>query len=51
MQLPVNPVNCVIAGGGAAGMMLGYLLARGRQRQGSRKHADFFRIFAVIRFP
>src|SRR3954453_8015669 len=39
-------MNCVIAGGGPAGMMLGYLLARkGVQVTVLEKHADFFRDF------
>jgi 2-polyprenyl-6-methoxyphenol hydroxylase-like FAD-dependent oxidoreductase len=39
-------VNCCIAGGGPAGMMLGYLLARaGVQVLVLEKHADFLRDF------
>jgi 2-polyprenyl-6-methoxyphenol hydroxylase-like FAD-dependent oxidoreductase len=39
-------VNCVIAGGGPAGMMLGYLLARaGVSVRVLEKHVDFFRDF------
>ena len=39
-------MNCVIAGGGPAGMMLGLLLARaGVQVTVLEKHADFFRDF------
>jgi 2-polyprenyl-6-methoxyphenol hydroxylase-like FAD-dependent oxidoreductase len=39
-------MNCVIAGGGPAGMMLGYLLARaGVDVTVLEKHADFFRDF------
>jgi len=39
-------VNCVIAGGGPAGMMLGFLLARaGVGVTVLEKHADFFRDF------
>src|SRR3954464_1015569 len=39
-------MNCVIAGGGPAGMMLGYLLARaGIDVTVLEKHADFFRDF------
>ncbi|MBN9605748.1 MAG: FAD-dependent oxidoreductase [Actinomycetales bacterium] len=46
MSAPVLERDCVIAGGGPAGMVLGHLLAR----QGLRvtvleKHADFFRDF------
>lgn len=38
--------DCVIAGGGPAGMVLGYLLARkGLQVTVLEKHADFFRDF------
>src|ERR1700744_1333203 len=38
--------QCCIAGGGPAGMMLGYLLARaGAQGVVLEKHADFFRDF------
>ncbi|MBO0594057.1 FAD-dependent oxidoreductase [Nesterenkonia sp. E16_7] len=38
--------DCVIAGGGPAGMMLGYLLARaGLEVTVVEKHADFFRDF------
>jgi 2-polyprenyl-6-methoxyphenol hydroxylase-like FAD-dependent oxidoreductase len=44
--LPRESVNCVIAGGGPAGMMLGYLLARaGVSVTVLEKHADFFRDF------
>ncbi|HMH25243.1 MAG TPA: FAD-dependent monooxygenase, partial [Gemmatimonadaceae bacterium] len=46
MHLPRESVNCVIAGGGPAGMMLGYLLARaGVSVRVLEKHADFFRDF------
>src|SRR5258708_40094999 len=39
-------VTCCIAGGGPAGMMLGYLLARaGVDVIGLEKHADFLRDF------
>jgi 2-polyprenyl-6-methoxyphenol hydroxylase-like FAD-dependent oxidoreductase len=39
-------VDCVIAGGGPAGLMLGYLLARSRVRVAVlEKHADFLRDF------
>jgi 2-polyprenyl-6-methoxyphenol hydroxylase-like FAD-dependent oxidoreductase len=39
-------MNCVIAGGGPAGMMLGFLLARaGISVTVFEKHADFFRDF------
>ncbi|MDX2318629.1 MAG: FAD-dependent monooxygenase, partial [Hyphomicrobiaceae bacterium] len=38
--------NCAIAGGGPAGVMLGYLLARaGADVVVLEKHADFFRDF------
>src|SRR6202000_1530386 len=38
--------SCVIAGGGPAGMMLGYLLARaGGDVTGLEKHKDFLRDF------
>lgn len=44
--MPRESVNCVIAGGGPAGMMLGYLLARaGVSVRVLEKHADFFRDF------
>jgi 2-polyprenyl-6-methoxyphenol hydroxylase-like FAD-dependent oxidoreductase len=44
--VPPQSVNCVIAGGGPAGMMLGYLLARaGVTVSVLEKHADFFRDF------
>jgi len=44
--LPRESVNCVVAGGGPAGMMLGYLLARaGVSVRVFEKHADFFRDF------
>src|ERR1700761_4713539 len=40
------PTRCCIAGGGPAGMMLGYLLARaGVDVVVLEKHADFFRDF------
>jgi 2-polyprenyl-6-methoxyphenol hydroxylase-like FAD-dependent oxidoreductase len=40
------PTRCCIAGGGPAGMMLGYLLARaGVEVVVLEKHADFFRDF------
>src|SRR6266550_1043190 len=46
MHLPRESVNCVIAGGGPAGMMLGLLLARaGVGVTVLEKHADFFRDF------
>jgi 2-polyprenyl-6-methoxyphenol hydroxylase-like FAD-dependent oxidoreductase len=39
-------VDCCIAGGGPAGMMLGYLLARAGVRVAVlEKHADFLRDF------
>ena len=39
-------VRCCIAGGGPAGVMLGYLLARaGIDTVVLEKHADFFRDF------
>lgn len=38
--------DCLVAGGGPAGMMLGYLLARaGVQTLVVEKHGDFFRDF------
>src|SRR5262245_29907465 len=41
-----NSVRCCIAGGGPAGMMLGYLLARaGVSVLIMEKHADFLRDF------
>lgn len=41
-----RPRDCVIAGGGPAGMVLGYLLARaGLEVTVVEKHADFFRDF------
>ncbi|HEY1953404.1 MAG TPA: FAD-dependent oxidoreductase [Gemmatimonadaceae bacterium] len=44
--MPSRSCNCVIAGGGPAGMMLGYLLARrGVEVTVLEKHADFFRDF------
>src|SRR3954469_8907358 len=44
--MPTPSMNCVIAGGGPAGMMLGYLLARaGIDVTVLEKHADFFRDF------
>ncbi|MGD0052260.1 MAG: FAD-dependent oxidoreductase [Vulcanimicrobiaceae bacterium] len=44
-ELP-HHVRCCIAGGGPAGMMLGFLLARaGVQTLVLEKHADFFRDF------
>jgi 2-polyprenyl-6-methoxyphenol hydroxylase-like FAD-dependent oxidoreductase len=52
----MNSVNdaietrCCIAGGGPAGMMLGFLLARmGVDVWVLEKHADFLRDFRVIR--
>jgi 2-polyprenyl-6-methoxyphenol hydroxylase-like FAD-dependent oxidoreductase len=46
MHLPRESVKCVIAGGGPAGMMLGYLLARaGVSVRVLEKHVDFFRDF------
>ncbi|HTN69909.1 MAG TPA: FAD-dependent monooxygenase, partial [Methylomirabilota bacterium] len=40
------PVSCCIAGGGPAGMMLGFLLARaGIDVLVLEKHADFLRDF------
>jgi 2-polyprenyl-6-methoxyphenol hydroxylase-like FAD-dependent oxidoreductase len=43
---PVVHVRCVVAGGGPAGMMAGYLLARaGVDVIVLEKHADFFRDF------
>ncbi len=44
--LPTLSAQCCIVGGGPAGMMLGYLLARaGIQTVVLEKHADFFRDF------
>lgn len=44
--MPPESLNCVIAGGGPAGMMLAYLLARaGVGVTVLEKHADFFRDF------
>ncbi len=46
--MPVSPIiaKCAIAGGGPAGMMLGFLLARaGVEVVVLEKHADFFRDF------
>src|SRR5580693_6830577 len=43
---PPQRVNCVIAGGGPAGVMLGFLLARaGVSVAVLEKHADFLRDF------
>src|SRR5262249_11081817 len=43
---PVPRVQCAIAGGGPAGLMLGYLLARAGVRVAVlEKHADFLRDF------
>jgi len=42
----MKPVRCCVAGGGPAGMMLGYLLARsGVETVVLEKHADFLRDF------
>ncbi len=42
----LSPGTCCIAGGGPAGMMLGYLLARaGIEVLVLEKHADFLRDF------
>ena len=42
----MTPTRCVIAGGGPAGVMLGFLLARaGIDVTVLEKHADFFRDF------
>ena len=44
--MSTSPGTCCIAGGGPAGMMLGYLLARaGIEVLVLEKHADFFRDF------
>ncbi len=46
--MPESSINakCLIAGGGPAGMMLGFLLARaGVAVVVLEKHADFFRDF------
>jgi len=46
MAIPKNNTTCCIVGGGPAGIMLGYLLARsGVQVTVLEKHADFFRDF------
>jgi 2-polyprenyl-6-methoxyphenol hydroxylase-like FAD-dependent oxidoreductase len=46
MPNPTIATKCAIAGGGPAGMMLGYLLARaGVDVAVLEKHADFFRDF------
>src|SRR5262245_6516070 len=46
MPTKIVTTGCCIAGGGPAGMMLGYLLARaGVQVMVLEKHADFFRDF------
>ena len=48
MPMAANNLSatCVIAGGGPAGMMLGYLLARaGVEVAVLEKHADFLRDF------
>ena len=46
MEKPKLHTDCCIAGGGPAGMMLGYLLARaGVEVMVLEKHADFFRDF------
>src|SRR5947207_13478115 len=46
MTVKVETVGCAIAGGGPAGMMLGYLLARdGVEVLVLEKHADFLRDF------
>ena len=44
--MPTSRGTCCIAGGGPAGMMLGYLLARaGIEAIVLEKHADFLRDF------
>ena len=44
--MEVISTSCVIAGGGPAGMMLGYLMARaGVQTLVLEKHKDFLRDF------
>src|SRR5271170_7292707 len=46
MSTPPVRVTCCIAGGGPAGVMLGFLLARAGVRVAVlEKHADFFRDF------
>ena len=46
MAVPVTKTNCCIVGGGPAGIMLGYLLARaGIEVTVLEKHKDFFRDF------
>ena len=46
MAIPKNHTTCCIVGGGPAGMMLGYLLARsGVHVTVLEKHPDFFRDF------
>src|SRR6516164_11829078 len=46
MAIPKNNTTCCIVGGGPAGIMLGYLLARsGVQVTDLEKHADFSRDF------
>lgn len=46
MAVPVTQTNCCIVGGGPAGIMLGYLLARaGIEVTVLEKHKDFFRDF------
>ncbi|HJX98448.1 MAG TPA: FAD-dependent oxidoreductase [Chthoniobacterales bacterium] len=46
MNAPGVPTRCVVVGGGPAGMMTGYLLARaGVEVIVLEKHADFFRDF------
>ena len=46
MPTKIVTTGCCIAGGGPAGMMLGYLLARaGVEVMVLEKHADFFRDF------
>ena len=50
MAPEILQTTCCVVGGGPAGMVLGYLLARrGVQVTVLEKHQDFFAIFAAIR--
>ena len=50
MALEVLETTCCVVGGGPAGIMLGYLLARkGVQVAVLEKHQDSFVIFAATR--